>query len=840
MSANRRKLLFLGILVAATAGAATGMLWLQPRAKATPKVETLLPANAIAYAGWDGRDAHKKAFEKTAAYEALYQTGLIEVIHKAFASAGEQVPPDQAEALALLKTLYQKVSGKGLSLAVAITADVGPPKPQVIIVLHEGADLEGRIARAVKKAAGRELNFQDQRISGRAVTRTTLPARGAPFDLEFGWWAEGKHLVIAAGADVISEAIAVADGRRPNITTNPLWKKYRTGKDDFEVSSVAWFDMGGLRKMFGEMPIPAPGVQPGLTVNRVLKSLGLHNVGAIVCRCGYRDRALWSRTTLEAPGEKTGLIGLAAQQQIGFSDLPPLPSQTNGFYACSLDWSKSFADVKTMIRNVAKLGPPQAAGQVEAVLDQIPAIIGFDPGKDLFDAMGNVSCVYADPGQGPFGIGAGAAIRVKNAKTLRSTFDDILQRIAISAEEKDFKVRRVKKHGRELIILEIARGVANPTFVIDDDWLVIGIYPQTVEAFLLRLDGKLPKWSPGPEYRQALADMPKKFTSIAVSDPRETYRMLMGLAPAAIPLINLGLREAGMKQGLNIPIADLPPTELVTRKLFPNVAVCTVDDAGIHWTSRSSLPSIPLLGGGNVATTGVLTGLLLPAIQQAREAARRAQSKNNLKQLGLGLHNYHEVHRHLPRGTVANANLKTNKRLSWIVSILPQIEQQALFRRIDQTLAWDAGRNMAATKTTLQILQNPQVDSDGKAVTHYVGIGGVGKGSASAALPSKKAGMFGYNRMTRFRDVTDGLSNTIMVSEASKNYGAWTAGGNATIRELVTKPYINGPDGIGSPFRGGCHMLLGDGAVRFVSEKIDPQVLEGLSTIQGGENIGGF
>ena len=87
--------------------------------------------------------------------------------------------------------------------------------------------------------------------------------------------------------------------------------------------------------------------------------------------------------------------------------------------------------------------------------------------------------------------------------------------------------------------------------------------------------------------------------------------------------------------------------------------------------------------------------------------------------------------------------------------------------------------------------------------------------------------MFGYNRKTRLRDITDGTSNTVMISEASKDYGAWSAGGTATIRSLTKKPYINGPDGIGGPFPGGCHMLMGDGSVRFVSQNIDPKTMEG-------------
>jgi hypothetical protein len=79
-----------------------------------------------------------------------------------------------------------------------------------------------------------------------------------------------------------------------------------------------------------------------------------------------------------------------------------------------------------------------------------------------------------------------------------------------------------------------------------------------------------------------------------------------------------------------------------------------------------------------------------------------------------------------------------------------------------------------------------------------------------------------------------------MVSDAvAKTRGPWAQGGHATIRALTTKPYINGEDGIGSPHVGGFHVLMGDGAVRFVSQNIDEKVLEALATRAGGETIGG-
>ncbi|GAB4136092.1 MAG: hypothetical protein Tsb009_02990 [Planctomycetaceae bacterium] len=842
MQVRQKKFLFTsGCLILLTGVSLAWAFWPKAEPLPSPQVETLLPTDAVVYLGWDGQDAHKKAFEKTAAYEVIYKTGLADIFTKLLTGLGNQVPGKHAGAMELLKKTYHKVNGKGLSLAISVEAGAGPPKPQLTLVLHDGADLQADISKAITKAVGNKLKFEEKEINGRTVTRTLIPAP-VPFDLEFGWWSEGKHLVIALGGNAIQSAIDTARGQRANITTNPLWKKYRGGKTDFEVSTVGWFDLGKLRSYFGGMPIPAPGAQRGLTVNKVLKTLGLHNVGAIVTQAGYRERALWSQTTLEAPGKKTGLLALLDQPSISFDDLPPLPQHTNGFYACSIDWSKSYTQLLSLIKNVAKLGPENAAVQAEVLIDRIPAIAGFDPKPDLLDALGNVTCLYGDPGQGAFGMGAGVVIQVKDAKKLRNTLNDILQRVGDVAPQDQFKVVRAKKQGRELVTLEIARGAFTPTYAIDKNWMVIGLFPQTVEAFLLRVDGRLPSWAPSAEYRAALADLPKRFTSIVVSDPRATYRLLTGLAPVVTPWIRMGWRQAGLKGDFPISLADFPPAEVVTQKLFPNVTVCTVDNKGFHTVTRSSMPSIPLLGGGNsVATTAVMVALLLPAVQQAREAARRSTSKNNLKNIGLAMHIYHETFGHLPQGLRPNAKLKPEKRLSWMVSILPYIEASPLYERLDLKQAWDAGQNKRWIQTQISSYQNPGYGSKVKpGDTHYVGIAGVGKGVEFLKRHNRKTGIFGYDRVTRIRDIKDGTSNTMMISEASKNFGPWAAGGKATIRALTKKPYINGPDGIGGPFRGGCNVLFADGSVKFISEKIDSKLFEALSTVQGGEIVGDF
>lgn len=809
----------------------------------TPEVSALLPAEAVVYVGVDGRDAHKEAFEKTAAYEAIYKSGLADLFGKVAGYGLQKAGAKEHGYYDLITKSFAGVTRDGYSIAVAVTPGAGPPKPWTVAVLHGGSELEGEIGRTVKSLAGKQLQFETKTIQGRKVTRADVPAPGAPFRLELGWWSEGKHLVIAGGAEAIDSAIAVAEGKRENIATNALWKKYRSGKSDFTVSSVAWFDLGSLRKMFGGMPIPETGTpEKPVTANDALHVLGLQNVNAVVGRSGFRGRATWSETVLDAPGEKTGLLSLFDQQPISLEDLPPLPSSMENLYACSVDWSKAYTTVLGVVREGAKLGPPEAQIEIEGTITQIPALVGFEPKKELFDALGNVVCLYSDPAQGPFNIGGGMIVQLKDAKRFERTINDLLQR-AGDAARGELKVVRTKKHGREIVTLEMANGAIQFSYAVTDKWLCVGNYPQSVEAFLLRVDGTLPVWKPSQLQQQALDAVPKKFSSISLTDPRGTYRLLVGLAPAAFSVAKMGLSASGVDlSDFPVTLADVPPAEVVTHSLFPNVSVSTSDENGVTWTSRSSLAGF--FGADSVAVAAVGIAVMLPAVQAARQAARRSSSKNNLKQLGLALHNYHETYGQSPAGTNQKTpDLKTEERLSWLAEVLPFLEQQALHQRLDFKKGWKDEANRQTAETQLQVLLNPGVGDDPnfqKGTTHYIGIAGHGKDAATLKLPHKRAGFFGYNRQTRFRDVTDGTSNTLMVTEASKDYGSWAAGGSATIRAFTKKPYVNGPDGIGGPFPGGFNALFGDGSVRFISDKVDPKVLEAISTIAGGETVGEF
>ena len=294
-----------------------------------------------------------------------------------------------------------------------------------------------------------------------------------------------------------------------------------------------------------------------------------------------------------------------------------------------------------------------------------------------------------------------------------------------------------------------------------------------------------------------------------------------------------------------------------------------------------------------IAIIAVLIALLLPAVQQAREAARRSQCQNNLKQLGLALHNYHGVHAQMPGGSYWNNGTTTHDKGSILVMLLPFIEQQNLFDEFEfETRANSVNSTMPngdriREEVVISTYICPSDNHNGFfnpgapsgpdfAVQNYAAHGGRISGSASGspscpcpnawasfALPgtgsNNISGTFGRGLPgIGFNEILDGLSNTIFFGEvrpACSNHMArgWVGPNNGqglastvypinydTCDPSATDPCHQDCNwitefGYKSTHAGGAQFLFGDGSVSFISETIDHQMYQYLGGKADGE-----
>jgi prepilin-type N-terminal cleavage/methylation domain-containing protein len=174
-----------------------------------------------------------------------------------------------------------------------------------------------------------------------------------------------------------------------------------------------------------------------------------------------------------------------------------------------------------------------------------------------------------------------------------------------------------------------------------------------------------------------------------------------------------------------------------------------------------------------IAIIGILVGLLLPAVQAVRQAARRTACTNNLRQLALAIHNYASAQRHFPAGVVDDDDNHRRGLHSGTVYLLPYIEQDNLYQQYDFSQPWDASANLPVAGVPISLFLCPENDS---AVEQDGGIAGqpsdyaFNKGDEAFLGRSRTtSGLFDINSKTRFRDIADGSSSTFLIGEAASS-----------------------------------------------------------------------
>lgn len=214
---------------------------------------------------------------------------------------------------------------------------------------------------------------------------------------------------------------------------------------------------------------------------------------------------------------------------------------------------------------------------------------------------------------------------------------------------------------------------------------------------------------------------------------------------------------------------------------------------------------------------GLFAALLLPAVGSAREAARKAQCSNNLKQIALAFHNYHDTYGVFPAAYVADQD--GTPMHSWRVAILPFMDQQALYDQYDFDEPWDGPNNRLLHQTSVPQYRCPSDPGPSMIETSYIMV--VGENALSDG-PGQ----------VDLRKIEDGISNTIMIVELAASGIHWMEPRDLDVEQLVAV--------LGSGHADIVNVAMCDGSVRPIAESIDPEVLEAMCTIDGDEEIDDF
>ncbi len=250
-----------------------------------------------------------------------------------------------------------------------------------------------------------------------------------------------------------------------------------------------------------------------------------------------------------------------------------------------------------------------------------------------------------------------------------------------------------------------------------------------------------------------------------------------------------------------------------------------------------------------ITIIGILMALLLPAVQAAREAARRTACANNLHQIGLALEHYHSQYICYPTGGLEYRALPTatqRKNYAWSAFLLPFLEQEALYNSIDFNKPFDHPDNAQAAAMILPVYLCPSMGRsslvrEARGATDFGGI----NGTRMVANNNPPNGVMLYDRYLQAAHIRDGLSNTLAVAEAAGwPDGQWINARN--VFDVAFQINYRPPAGqmpeneIQSVHPGGANGLFCDGSVRFLSQGLDPKILAALCTRAAGDIVEGF
>ncbi len=646
--------------------------------------------------------------------------------------------------------------------------------------------------------------------------------QGAP-PVELRWHQD--YLVIGVGDGVADEIIKRFGGKAPE------WlAKLR---QELPVERTAVVHYLNIRKAFG-VAIPLVGLEAFKVVN----TLGLDRLNYYASVSGLEGTGAVSRSQLAMEGKPRGIFALADTGPLKQADLTAVPKDATLALVAKFDAEVALKRLIELIGQFDARSQQQFKDELAAVEKQL----GFQISEDVLQSLGDTWCLYNSPGEGGLVVsGLTAVVQVTDRERLIKAHDKLLASIrTVNAEltrlQADGSNRGVRPSGVTIADFKFAghtvyflnfigdRAPFAPAWCVTDKELIVSLFPQMIKARLSRGD-RAGTLADLPEIAQCFAGKEQP-SAVFYQETRTVFRLVYPVLHIFAAMIANELQA----QRVDIDISLLPSMAAIEPHLQPGVSAVYLTANGFRWEARRTLPGVgsapllfvPALLGFRSVVPGPFGGArsgptLLDLEELTPGGAQQALSINQLKQIGLAMHNHLDAHRHFPVADGAGADGKP--KLSWRVQILPFLEEQALFQQFRLDEAWDSEHNKKLIDKMPAVYRTPGSKLNAKHMTNYVTTQ-----DKSAVLPPGKK--------IAAADITDGFSNTAMVLEVSDEQAV-----------LWTKPDDFVPDednplkGVVGLRDGKFLVLFADGAVRTLPATISKETVRAILTRAGGEVV---
>lgn len=794
------------LLVLLLGGGTFGLPLSLPPLPADPAMLRAAPEECLVFFSWNGLakpdPKSGNQTEQLLAEEEIQQflAQAEASLDKLLARAGEQ-DRRAAEARQVFVPAAKALLRRPLAVYVSkVELSPGNAKLEGALVVNLG-DQAAPIRAAVEwlTALGQQQAGSpstEETVRGVKVRRLPMPS-GAP---PLAWGVKGDYLLLAAGEGSIERALArLEPSARPAAWLTKLHAQLPVAR----IATTCYLDIPALLKL-----VPKNDADP--TAEAAITALGLRNVKSLATVTGLSQRGTLSRTLLAIDGPPQGVFQLAAAQPLSARDLRFIPNTATVAAAARFDLSAAY---ELLLAGVGQV-EPEARERIEQALVQANRALSVNLVEDVFKGLGDVWCLYSTPDDGgQFMLGATLVVAVRQRAALQRAHDALLERArqALAAQgDRPAEIREETFRGRKFHYLQpigVPLPVA-PAWCLTDEALVVALNPQGIKAFLTRGAGQGASLA---ETKQvgALIRGPSPPLAVAYLD---TASALRSTYPVIQMLATMGAGEL-RKQNPPIELPSLPSLAAITPHAEPAVTSFRRTAVGILIDHYQTVPGSSLMTGNS---TPVMMALLLPAVQAAREAARRARATSNLREIGLALHQHESEHKRLP--AAASYDKEGKALLSWRVHILPHLDQQALYKQFHLDEPWDSEHNRKL------IPQMPEI---------YVSPGDALEGGKTRfLLPTGKAALFDGREGPSFAQITDGSANTIMVVEASAERAVeWTRPEDLEIDAAQPAKGLRGARS------GGFLATFADGHSAIVADSVDPGMLKALFTPRGGETV---
>ncbi len=783
----------------------------------TPLAKYVASEDLAVYFQCEGLDAHADAWSKTAAHAVLNDTTAGAMLEKLASQLAEVVlsnTPTRPVSGAELAQIGTHLMKKGFALAYHGRLSAEGESDLTVTVVFRGTGA-GELKEPFESLLRAAIppNAQTQiltRQDGRKLV-VVRPGNDQP-----GWvfWTENDDVVLVAGKGEFGAdpVIAALEGQRPSLADDPRIAELSAKTDGFEPVAIGFLDPEALP--------PAP------------PEFGLDDLERIDLRYGFQGKDLVSITRVLAPKPRKGVLSAFDQPPITAQNFPPIPSGVHAYTVGSLDLAKLY-DLGTSLFLQEN---PDGKAMLEGVNGTFTQMTGLKLRDEVLSHLGPRFAFYVVPRtvQAPLTPFNGIAdwlfhmppivvlASTDDASALGKTLDAFqktLNGLLASTASGDsgpmeLKTTEAPERGWRLHVpprVFPLPPIIKPGMILGSKYLALSTHLDGAREAIALEDNAAATIKP--------ANLPAGLVYYDVTDPRDLMPDLIANLPFAFQMMGR-MGPNGPFQPVDPqfnPLATIeidpdlvPSARAMSQKMYPNTIAVTVDDRGLTITTRESFPTI-----NPASAFPFLVGTMLPAVSSARQAARRTQSVNNMKQIGLGMHNYHAVHGEFP-SDICDADGKL--LLSWRVRILPFIEQQALYNQFHLDEPWDSEHNKPLSEYMIPTYTTPTTNPVPVGHTFYQGF------VAEGAFFNKCEG-------TKIQDITDGTSNTIMCVEAGKAV-PWSKPGDLPYDPEKPLPKLGGPG-----FSGGFNALFADGSVHFLKNTVAEETLRALITKNGGEVV---